>query len=102
MKKHILLSDYIKVADIHAIRLEGSLTEASNLMPLSAEILANLPLGKIAFLDMLTMRFGKLQDVIGAKIFPLILNILGEDAAALIDKLNVLEGVDVNDKLVYL
>jgi len=41
--------------------------------------------------DMLTTRFGKLQDIIGSKIFPLILNLLEEDAVAFIDKLNKLE-----------
>lgn len=46
---------------------------------------------------MMTMRFGKLQDVIGAKIFSLILKILGEDAPALIDKLNVLEKLNYID-----
>ena len=37
---------------------------------------------------MMTTRFGKLQDIIGSKIFPLILNLLEEDAVAFIDKLN--------------
>lgn len=91
MKKHVLLSDYLKVADIHAARLKGALAEFSHLMPLSAESLAKLPLDQVAFLDMMTMRFGKLQDVIGAKIFSLILDILGEDAASLVDKINKLE-----------
>jgi uncharacterized protein with HEPN domain len=91
MKKHILLSDYLKVADIHAARLKGALTQAGHWMPLSANTLAQLPLDQVAFLDMMTMRFGKLQDVIGAKIFSLILDVLGEDAASLIDKLNKLE-----------
>jgi len=40
---------------------------------------------------MMTTRFGKLQDIIGSKIFPLILNLLEEDAVAFIDKLNKLE-----------
>lgn len=91
MKKYILLADFIKIANIHAERLEGALVVITQLMPLSIENLAQLPLDKIAFLDMLTMRFGKLQDVIGAKIFSLILEALGEDAPALIDKLNKLE-----------
>ncbi|MBP9763989.1 MAG: hypothetical protein KBD03_01570 [Gammaproteobacteria bacterium] len=91
MKKNILLSDYLKVADIHAARLQGALEQSAQFMPLSAERLATLPLNQLSFLDMMTMRFGKLQDVIGENIFSLILNILGEDAASLIDKLNKLE-----------
>ena len=91
MKKHILISDYLKVADIHAARLKGALTHFENLMPLSVEKLSKLPLDQVAFLDMMTMRFGKLQDIIGAKIFSLVLDLLGEDAASFIDKLNKLE-----------
>ncbi len=91
MKKHILLADYIKVADIHAQRLQGALEQSDHFMPLSADQLAILPLDQLSFLDMITMRFGKLQDVMGSKIFSLILDVLGEDAASLIDKLNKLE-----------
>ena len=40
---------------------------------------------------MMTTRFGKLQDIIGSKIFPIILNLLEEEAVAFIDKLNKLE-----------
>lgn len=98
MTKHTYLSDYTKVADIHAARLKGSLAQTASWMPLTADRLSQLSLDQVAFLDMMTMRFGKLQDVIGAKIFSLILDILGEDATSLIDKLNKLERLGyVND-----
>lgn len=48
MKKHILLSDYIKVANIHAERLEGALLQASHVMPLSVESLSKLPSGSLS------------------------------------------------------
>jgi uncharacterized protein with HEPN domain len=99
MKKHILLSDYIKIADIHAARLKGALEQSAHFMPLSAERLATLPLNQLSFLDMITMRFGKLQDIIGANIFSLVLDLLGEDAASLIDKLNKLERLDYIDNV---
>jgi len=99
MKKHILLSDYLKVADIHAARLKGSLEQVVHWMPVSANGLSQLSLDQIAFLDMMTMRFGKLQDIMGAKIFGLILDILGEDAISLIDKLNKLERLDYIDNV---
>lgn len=93
MKKHILLSDYIRVADIHAERLKIALAQCAPLIPLSVDRLATLSPGQIAFFDMMTMRFGNLQDVIGAKIFSLILKMLAEDTNSLsfIDKLNTLE-----------
>src|SRR5579871_907064 len=90
-QRNILLSDYLKVAGIHATRLKGALTQAMHWMPLSVHCFAQLPLDQLAFIDMMIIRFGKLQDIIGAKIFSLILDILGEDAASLIDKLNKLE-----------
>lgn len=91
MKKQTLLSDYLKVADIHAARLKGALVQCAHFIPLSAEGLAKLPLEQVAFLDMMTMRFGKLQDIIGVKIFSLMLELLGEDAGSFVDKLNKLE-----------
>lgn len=91
MKKKILVADYSIVADIHAIRLQGAIEKIKLLMPLTAAKLATLELDQVAFLDMMITQFGKLQDVLGAKIFPLILDMLGEDAIAFIDKLNKLE-----------
>ena len=96
MKKHAFLSDYSDIADMHAERLKGSLTKTEHFMPMTADVLSKLPLEQVAFLDMMSTRFGKLQDIIGAKIFPLILEILGEDAVTFIDKLNRL------DKLGYI
>ncbi len=91
MKKPILLSDYVKVADIHATRLKEALEASAQFLPLVPERLATLPASQLSFLDMMSMRFGKLQDVVGAKIFSLLLDALGEEAAAFIDKLNRLE-----------
>jgi hypothetical protein len=91
MKKPILLSDYIKVADIHATRLKEALKASAQFLPLVPTRLATLPAQQLSFLDMMAMRFGKLQDVIGTKIFSLLLDALGEEAGAFIDKLNRLE-----------
>ncbi len=100
MKKKSFLKGYIDIADIHAIHLKESLQEVARLMPLTADKLSNLQPHQVAFMDMMTMRFSKLQDTIGAKIFSLILEILGEDALSFIDKLNKLEKIgyltDVN------
>lgn len=91
MKKAIILSDYIKIADIHATRLKEALKQSSYFMPLSPEHLEALPITQLAILDTMTMRFSKLQDVIGSKIFALILDALKEEEGAFIDKLNRLE-----------
>jgi len=91
MKQRSFLAYYANIPDIQSTRLKEALTHVNKLIPLSAAVLANLPTDKLAFFDMMTTRFGKLQDIIGSKIFPLILNLLEEDAVAFIDKLNKLE-----------
>ncbi len=91
MKQRSFLAYYANIADIQSTRLKDALIQVNKLLPLSPAVLANLPTDKLAFLDMMTTRFGKLQDIIGSKIFPIILNLLEEDAVAFIDKLNKLE-----------
>ena len=94
MKNKSFIADFKKIADIHADRLRASHDEVLKFMPLTASKFAELTTLQDAFLDMMTTRFSKLQDIIGARIFPLILEILGEDAATFIDKLNKLEKLD--------
>lgn len=91
MKKISFLHDYEKIADIHVRRLMASLEKTDTLFPFTPESLSALTDEQVALLDMMTTRFSKLQDLIGGKIFPLILNILGEDALSFRDKLNTLE-----------
>lgn len=91
MKQRSFLAYYANIADIQSTRLKDALIQVNKLLPLFAAVLANLPTDKLAFLDMMTTRFGKLQDIIGLKIFSIILNLLEEDTVAFIDKLNKLE-----------
>lgn len=90
-KQKLFILDFKKIADIHADRLKNAHGEVVKFAPLTASKFAELTISQVAFLDMMTTRFSKLQDIIGARIFPLILEILGEDAATFIDKLNKLE-----------
>lgn len=89
MKQRSFLMGYAEIADIHAMRLSKALMQVNRLMPISASILSKLPDQQLAFLDMMTIRFSKLQDIIGSKILPLILEILKEDAHAFIDNANL-------------
>lgn len=91
MKQKNFLYDYAKIADVHAMRLNEALIEVKKLVPLPILSISELSTKQLAFLDMMTMRFGKLQDLIGVKIMPLLLEILAEDALTFIDKLNRLE-----------
>ena len=69
MKQRSFLAYYANIPDIQSTRLKEALTHVNKLIPLSAAVLANLPTDKLAFFDMMTTRFGKLQDIIGSKIF---------------------------------
>jgi hypothetical protein len=89
--KNRSLREYSDIADIHALRLKEALNEVTQLLPFTAQSFSEFTAQEVAFLDMLTTRFSKLQDVIGTKIFPLILQSLQEEAVTFIDKLNRLE-----------
>ncbi len=96
IKKQSFLIDYKKITDLHAIRLNAAILRTTKLFPLTAQSLYSLNDEEIAFLDMITTRFCKLQDLIGTKIFPLILDLLGEnDVLSFRDKLNRLEKLHI-------
>lgn len=97
MKAKDFLYDYIKIADIHASRLTYSLHKIECILPLTPNAFMEMSQDNTAYLDMMTTRFSRLQDTIGSKIFPLILDILGEDAVSFIDKLNRLEKLGIID-----
>lgn len=95
-KKQNFLLDYTKIADIHADRLNIAIIKTHKLFPMTSTTLHTLNPENLAFLDMITTRFGKLQDIIGTKILPIVLELLGEtDALSFIDKLNRLEKLNI-------
>lgn len=91
MRSKQFLKDYIQIADLHALRLRAAITHIQPFMPFKADEFKLFDDQQIAFLDMASTRFGKLQDIIGARIFPFILDSLAEDAPSFIDKLTKLE-----------
>lgn len=101
MKQQSFINSYVNTADLHADRLEKALVVTSKLSPITPNKLSNLEANDLAFLDMLTTRFSKLQDIIGGKIFPMLLTLLAEDATAFIDKLNRLEKLGYIDSAAW-
>lgn len=93
MKKVDLLSNYIKIADIHARRISMSLKHFANILPFDENKINNLSDDDLGYLELLVNRFAKLQDLLGSKIFPLLLQKLQEDSEnfSLLDRLNKLE-----------
>jgi uncharacterized protein with HEPN domain len=96
MKKETPLAHHIKTADLHAKRLQYAVKKVHKKYPSIPGFLTDLDDKDIEPFDMMNIRFIKLQDLIGSKIFSEILEIRGEEAITLIDKLNRL------DKLEYL
>ena len=87
------------ICNRHSERLRWALSVTEKLFPIRAEHFKNLKESEIAYLDQLASRFSKLQDAMGAKLFPQILELLKEKTVQLtfIDKLNRLEKIGVID-----
>ena len=93
MKTIDYLMEYITIADKHVLILEEALKRVEFLLPFNANKLKNGNYDEITIVDIINFRFSKLQDLIGSKIFPIILTTLGEDhpEQSFVDKLNTLE-----------
>jgi hypothetical protein len=88
-----VLVETLKVCHRHADRLLWALSELERHLPFTGSKLTQLSNVDLAILDQFTTRFGKLQDLMGAKLFPAVLELTKEsvELKAFIDKLNHLE-----------
>ncbi len=79
----------------HADRLQWAKSALAKHFPLSAEGMSQLSDQEIAILDQFSTRFAKLQDAMGAKLFPAVLELTKEpeNLPTFIDKLNRLEQI---------
>ena len=89
------VTEILKLCHRHADRLQWAMTELQVHLPFSEAKLAYLTDVELAILDQFSTRFGKLQDLMGAKLFPAVLELTKEpgDLRAFIDKLNRLEKI---------
>lgn len=94
------LKQQLEICHIHADRIQIALRHIEPLLPLSNEKIANLSDEQISFFELLTSRMGKLQDTMGAQLFPLTLALIGEqnERHSMIDKLNLLEKLGFIDR----
>lgn len=96
------LEDALKIADIHADRLEWAANALSSYFPITASKLENLSYDDIMKLELYTSRFARLQDQLGRKVFPLLLKSLGDfdesmnfrDILAKLEKLHIVESAE--------
>ncbi|OHD77618.1 MAG: hypothetical protein A3J97_09970 [Spirochaetes bacterium RIFOXYC1_FULL_54_7] len=94
-----ILQSLLTQAQKHASVLIEDLSELQPMRPFSAGNLVSASSGTLRILDQFNVRFTKLQDVLGSKVFPRILNLLGEDVRSLafIDVLSRLEALGFID-----
>jgi hypothetical protein len=89
------IAEILKICDRHADRLNWAMMQLQNRMPFTGHTLTLLNDVELAILDQFSTRFGKLQDLMGAKLFPAVLEITKEpgELKAFIDKLYRLEKI---------
>jgi len=103
---NLRLEKLIKECDKHLERIKHAYAKMAVFMPLNASRYAQLTDDEVEHIDQYLYRFSKLQDVIGEKLFVLLLEFLKEEnikAKPFIDILNRLEQLDLlEDKNVWL
>ncbi len=79
--------------------MQYAITKLSPKFPLSGEQIEKLTNEEIETFELFTSRFAKLQDFMGAKLYPLFLKISEEDPETMtfIDQLNKLEKLGIID-----
>ena len=90
------LDALLAVAGLHRHRVEEALTHIGPRLPMDTSTIEGLPYEDVASLELLLSRFGKLQDLLGAKVFPLLAELTAEPrpaGATFLDLLNRLEKI---------
>lgn len=89
------LNSLMAVCDAHAARLEMASRHIAPLTPLKPEDFLTFTDEQLGLMELLISRFGKLQDVMGSKLFPLLLELRQQDTSqqSFLDILHRLEKV---------
>ena len=93
------LKEAIALGEIHFARMDYARSKVASKFPLTENKYKLLTEDELSYLDQLIFRFSKLQDSMGNKLFPSLLENLGEDIENLpfIDLLNKLEKLELLD-----
>lgn len=91
------IDEMLKIADIHANRINMALNKLSATLPFTAEKVQSFTEQELLWTDLLVNRFAKLQDFLGIKLINYFLTYVGEfiDGLTMIDKINVLERLHI-------
>lgn len=95
MTENQQLNSVLEICDLHAKRLQYAMKQLKPLIPLSALRFSQLSEAEIPIFELFTSRFAKLQDLMGAKLFGLVLDYAKEPGnhETFLDKLNLLEKI---------
>lgn len=87
------LKESIQLCTIHCQRMDFAFGKLEKYFPLTIDTYEKLSPEDLSFFDQLIFRFSKLQDTMGGKLFPAILENLGEEVRGVpfIDLLSKLE-----------
>lgn len=93
--KNDVLKGIVEICLMHAERLRWSMQQLVSKKPFTATTVAQLTDIELAIFDQFIVRFSKLQDVMGAKLLPAIIELTHEEGElnTFIDKLNRLEKI---------
>lgn len=96
MKQELIYST-LKIADLHATRLKYAMNKLAPEMPISGEKFTHLNDEDVLIFELFSSRFTKLQDIMGAKLFGLVLEFSKEpgEYIAFLDKLYKLEKLNI-------
>lgn len=91
------LNEAIQLCTIHSERMSFAWGKVNKHFPLNREKYNLLQPEELSFFDQLIFRFSKLQDTMGGRLFPAILEILGEEIKGMpfIDRLVKLEELNI-------
>lgn len=93
MKKTEAFVEKLYECNRHRQKLLFALEYLKKIMPLTVESYKKLNIEEESFIDQMIFRFSKLQDTMGEKLFPSLLELMGEEIKSkpFIDRLNRIE-----------
>lgn len=88
---------------LHLMRMDFARSKVEPFLPLNRDYYYDLDDITIGFLDQFIFRFSKLQDMMGSRLFPSILELLAEPVTekAFIDILNRLEKLEIIESALH-
>ena len=97
----VVFQGIVDICLTHAGRLRWSMQHLADKKPYTATSLSELTEMELAVFDQFIVRFSKLQDAMGAKLLPVILELTHEEGEldSFIDKLNRLEKIGALDSV---